>query len=61
MTPCPMVSAPQDLSTRAMSYPIEDLAIDPKYQPAVGVTVATELNERTLSGLGRLVPTSLSG
>ena len=61
MTPCPMVSAPQDLSTKAMSCPTEDLAIDPKYEPAAGVTVAAELNERALSGLGRLVPTSLSG
>ena len=58
MTPCPMVSAPQVLSTKAMSYPTEDLAIEIEFQPATGVTVAAELNERALSGLGRLVPTS---
>ena len=60
MTPCPMVPAPQDLSTKSMSFPTEDLAIEPEYQPAARVTVATELNERALSGLGRLVPKSLS-
>ena len=49
---------PQDLSTKDMSYPIEDLAIEPKYQPAAGVVVAAELNERALFGLGRLAPKS---
>jgi len=53
MTPCPIVAAPQDLSTKTMSCPIEDLAIEPEYQPTAGVTVAAELNERALCGLGR--------
>ena len=39
----------------------EDLAIEhTQEQPATEVTVVAELNGRALSGLGRLVPKSLS-